>query len=137
MRLCNRGWSKQCGEIVTVDIINIVNTIWDCKNQARFHDKKVKFQNAINRICANISILLVILPSLWLRSMQKFQLLKAFSIKVHPPNAPQIKEVYWYPLKAYWIKCDTDGIALGCLQLAACGDLFRDSSATTYSRLLR
>jgi hypothetical protein len=58
--------------------------------------------------------------------MQEFQLLKAFSIKVIPPNVPRIKEVYWYPPKACWVKCNIDGTALVCPGLAACGGIFRD-----------
>ncbi|MCI10048.1 putative ribonuclease H protein, partial [Trifolium medium] len=50
---------------------------------------------------------------------------------VHPPNAPKIKEVNWYPPKAYWIKCNTNGDALGCPGLATYGGIFRDSSAAT------
>jgi hypothetical protein len=36
-----------------------------------------------------------------------------------------------YPPKAYWIKCNTDGATQGCPRLAACGGIFRDSSAAT------
>jgi hypothetical protein len=45
---------------------------------------------------------------------------------VHIPNTPRIKEVYWYPPKAYSIKCNIDGAALGCPKLAACGGIFID-----------
>jgi hypothetical protein len=101
MRLCNRGWSKPCGEVVTAGIIHIVDTIWYCRNQVRFHGKQVKFQTAINCICANVYITGTFTKSPALESMQEFQLLKAFSIKVIPHNAPRIKEVYWYPPRAF------------------------------------
>ncbi|MCI71560.1 ribonuclease H, partial [Trifolium medium] len=37
----------------------------------------------------------------------------------------------WNHPKASWIKCNTDGAALGCPGVAACGGIFRDCSTPT------
>jgi hypothetical protein len=37
-----------------------------------------------------------------------------------------IKEIYWYPPKASWIRRNIDDIALGCPDMATCGGIFRD-----------
>lgn len=44
-----------------------------------------------------------------------------------------IKEVYWHPNKAYWIKCNTSGIALGSPRVDACAGIFHDSYETIIS----
>jgi hypothetical protein len=69
------------------------------------------FQSAINHICVNVSITGNFTKSSAPVSMQEFQIMKVFSIKLHPPNVPRIMEVYWYSPNAYGIKCNTDGIA--------------------------
>jgi hypothetical protein len=40
-----------------------------------------------------------------------------------------IKEIYWYPPKACGIKCNIDGAAFECPDVAACGGIFCDCSA--------
>ncbi|CAJ2660415.1 unnamed protein product [Trifolium pratense] len=62
--------------------------------------------------------------------MQEFVILKAFNVNVHHPNAPVIKEVWWHPPLYNWVKCNTDGSALGNPGIASCGGLFRDYTAT-------
>jgi hypothetical protein len=51
------------------------------------------FQSAINHICANVSITGNFTKSSAPVSMQEFQIMKVFSINLHPPNAPRIMEV--------------------------------------------
>ncbi|GAU40207.1 hypothetical protein TSUD_397340 [Trifolium subterraneum] len=62
--------------------------------------------------------------------MQEFLILKAFNVNVHLPKASAIKEVLWQPPLYNWVKCNTDGPALGRPGLASCGALFRDYTAT-------
>ncbi|MCI35140.1 hypothetical protein A2U01_0056361, partial [Trifolium medium] len=52
--------------------------------------------------------------------MVDFRIIKAFNVKIHPPNAPSIKEVVWLPLIASWVKCNTDGAACGSPGQASC-----------------
>lgn len=56
INLCNRGWSQQYIEVVLAFIINIIDTIWHCRNQAWFNDNKIKFQIVVNHMCASIVI---------------------------------------------------------------------------------
>jgi hypothetical protein len=51
------------------------------------------FQSAINHICVNVSITGNFTKSSAPVSMQEFQIMKVFSINLHPPNAPRIMEV--------------------------------------------
>jgi hypothetical protein len=82
--LCDRGWSKQRSEVVLASIINIVDTIWYCHNQARFHNKIVNFHTMVNCIYVSVNITGNILKSTDSSCSHEFQILKAFSIKVHP-----------------------------------------------------
>jgi len=52
--------------------------------------------------------------------------LKAFKVNTHHPNAPKITEVIWSPPILNWIKCNTDGAALGSPGQAACAGIFRN-----------
>jgi len=56
--------------------------------------------------------------------MSDFQILKKFSISIHPPRAPQIKEVIWNPPLPTWTKGNTDGSANSLS--SACGIIFRN-----------
>lgn len=50
-------------------------------------------------------------------------------INGHPSNCPSIIQVVWNPPLCGWVKCNSDGAALGCPGVAACGGIFRDSRA--------
>ncbi|MCH90106.1 ribonuclease H protein, partial [Trifolium medium] len=62
-------------------------------------------------------------------SLVEFRILKAFNVLLHPPNAPSIKEVFWSPPIANWVKCNTDGAAIGIPGQASCAGVFRDQNA--------
>jgi ribonuclease HI len=53
--------------------------------------------------------------------------LKFFKVDVHQKVAHKIIEVFWQPPLCNWLKCNTDGIALGSPGQAACVGLFRNS----------
>lgn len=61
--------------------------------------------------------------------VSKLVIMRSLGIQGHPPKASIIKQVIWYPPICYFIKCNTDGAAKGCPGPAACGGIFRDSSA--------
>lgn len=63
-------------------------------------------------------------------SIKEFQILKSFAIDGHVPKAPCIIQVDWNPPMRSWMKCNTDGAAIGCPRIAACRGIFRDSRAT-------
>jgi ribonuclease HI len=58
------------------------------------------------------------------RSIRDFSIIKYFNINIHPPKAPQIKEVIWCPPSLGWIKCNTDGVASSVT--SSCGGIFRN-----------
>ncbi|PNY07664.1 hypothetical protein L195_g004166 [Trifolium pratense] len=65
-------------------------------------------------------------------SILEFQILKFFIIKVHPPNDSKIKEVFRYPPKANWIKCNTNRAAISSSGPAASGGILRDTFAAFF-----
>jgi hypothetical protein len=38
--ICDRGWGPQCRIVIVAAIINILNSIWLCRNQNRFNNVK-------------------------------------------------------------------------------------------------
>lgn len=60
--------------------------------------------------------------------MHKFVIVKVFSVFIHAPKAPQIKEAMWHPPIISWIKCNIDRTKKDCLGSANCGKIFRDDS---------
>ncbi|GAU49757.1 hypothetical protein TSUD_301830 [Trifolium subterraneum] len=55
----------------------------------------------------------------WLASVLDFNILKKFNVTIHPPKAPDIKEVIWHPPIGLWLKCNTDGASNNLT--ASCG----------------
>lgn len=55
-----------------------------------------------------------------------FQILKSLNIKANPKKPPDIVAVKWHPPLSDWIKLNTDGLALGNLDVAAIGGIFRN-----------
>lgn len=53
--------------------------------------------------------------------------LQSLHLIVHPKKAPSILEVHWKTPSPGWIKCNTDGNALGAPGSATCGGVFRNS----------
>ncbi|PNX86848.1 ribonuclease H [Trifolium pratense] len=52
---------------------------------------------------------------------------KQFNISIHPPKAPDIKEVIWRPPYVTLVKCNSDGAST--LTSLACGGIFRNHNA--------
>lgn len=55
-------------------------------------------------------------------------ILQKFSISPNLSKAPAFIEVIWKAPSFNWIKCNTDGSALGTPGVEACGGIFRDKS---------
>lgn len=53
--------------------------------------------------------------------------LRSLHLNGHPKKAPTILQVQWQKPPPGWIKCNTDGSALGAPGLATCGGVFRNS----------
>ncbi|PNY17703.1 ribonuclease H [Trifolium pratense] len=97
------NWTPQCSIVIKSAMINILNAICSLTGNRT----KLVYRS----------------------SMQDFMILKAFKVHLHPPKAPTIKDIIWQPPTHFWVKCNSDGAALGAPGLASCGGLFRNSSA--------
>jgi ribonuclease HI len=122
--LCDRSWQPQCKVVILASLVNIISTIWYVRNQIRFQNKIIPWENAIALISANVSLSGNLTCHTYHSSMRDFSILKKFSITLHPPKAPSIKEVLWAPPPLGWLKCNTDG-ALNATA-ASCGGVFRN-----------
>jgi hypothetical protein len=64
-------------------------------------------------------------------SMTDFMILKKFSVEIHPPRAPLIKEVMWLTPTPNWIKCNIDGASTP--SSSSFGGIFRNHQAELIS----
>jgi hypothetical protein len=60
-------------------------------------------------------------------SISSFNILKKFNVTIHPPKAPDIKEVIWHPPISLWVKCNTDGTSNNLTSF--CGGIFRNRNS--------
>jgi ribonuclease HI len=123
-KLCDRGWNAQRKLVIKATIVNIINMIWLARNNMRFNNKKTTWHSAIALICSNVALSGNKTKLLASRSIRDFSIIKYFNINIHPPKAPQIKEVIWCPPSSGWIKCNTDGAASSVT--SSCGGIFRN-----------
>ncbi|KAK2429733.1 hypothetical protein QL285_028147 [Trifolium repens] len=128
-RLCEMNWSPQSKVTLIAAIINLLNTLWFVRNQARFHDKLISWRSAISLVIANTSLTGNHTKKLSSNSIRDFTFLKQFRISIHHPRAPVLKEVLWQPPLLNWYKCNVDGASQGNPGNASCGGIFRDSAA--------
>ena len=107
----------QCKIAVTAAFVNLLNTVWFARNEARFNNKHITYHSAISRIIASTSLSGNNTNKTSNKSVR--DVLKAFRISIHHPRAPTITEVLW-------TKCNTDGASLGNPGTSSCGGIFRD-----------
>jgi ribonuclease HI len=125
--ICDRSWQPQCKIVIQAALINIISTIWYVRNQMRFNNKILPWENAVSLIVANVALSGNLTKLTYHSSMRDFAVLKKFNVTLHPPRAPTIKEVIWSPPPLDWLKCNTDG-AFNSVS-AACGGVFRNHQA--------
>jgi ribonuclease HI len=111
---------------ITADIINLLNTIWSVRNQARFGNKIITWKSAIFMIIANTLLSGNNTCKHSSNSTRDFSFLKMFRITIHHPKPPSLKEVYWQPPLLNWYKCNIDGASCGNLGNASCAGIFRN-----------
>jgi ribonuclease HI len=128
-KLVDRNWSPQCKVVIKASLINIFSTIWFVKNQARFNDKLIPWRTAINLVISSVALSGNLSRVFGHCPIQDFSILKHFNIKVHPPNAPTIKEVLWSPPPFSRIKYNTDGSSISNQMQSSCGGIFRNNMA--------
>ncbi|WJX14219.1 hypothetical protein P8452_04514 [Trifolium repens] len=128
-KLCDLNWSPQAKITVTAAIINLLNTIWLARNQARFTDTLITWRAAISLIITNTSLTGNNTKKISSNSIRDFSFLKLFRISIHHSRAPVLKEVLWQPPLLNWYKCNIDGASTGNPGNAACGGVFRDHAS--------
>lgn len=130
--ICNRGWIPQCKLVITSAIITIINVIWFCINNQRFKNLKITRTAVIAMITAQVSLSGNLTKLATGPAISDFLVLKAFKVETHHPRAPRIVEVIWPPPIHNWVKCNTDGAALGNPGLGACAGIFRNNLGENY-----
>ncbi|XP_019431188.1 PREDICTED: uncharacterized protein LOC109338411 [Lupinus angustifolius] len=126
LALCNRQWSPQVHHVLAASMVHIINTIWFCRNQDRFQDKKINFNSAISRIKLAIALSGNQSKLIASNSMRDFNILRSLNVAINYSKAPKIVEVCWYPPLHDRIKINSDGAAMGSPGSAAGGALFRN-----------
>lgn len=128
IQVSQRKWSPLCKIAILSAVINSLNTIWFCRNQMRFVDKKINFKSTINLIISGTAMTGKNSNCAANSTISDFILLKAFSVKINYGNAPKIKEVIWQPLVFNWIKWNIDGASIGNPGPSSCGGIFRNNN---------
>jgi ribonuclease HI len=128
-KLCDLNWSPQSKVTITVAIINLLNSIWYARNQARFNNKIASWRSAISLIISNTSLSGNCTSKFSSNSLRDFSFLKTFRISIHHPKTPILKEVCWQPPLLNWFKCNIDGASNGNPGNSSCGGIFRDHEA--------
>jgi len=108
-KISDRIWTPQCKIVIIACLVNILNTIWYTRNQARFQNKNIDRKVAINMIISSTAFSGNSTLKTSAVDMTEFRILKALKINIHPPRAPTIKEVLWHPPISNWLKVNTDG----------------------------
>jgi ribonuclease HI len=128
-KLCDNNWAAQSKVTLTAAIVNLLNTIWFARNQARFSNTHLSWRNAIARVMASTSLTGSHTLKTSSNSIRDFNFLKAFQVSIHPPRPSILREVIWCPPMFNWLKCNIDGASCGNPGNAACGGVFRNHAA--------
>jgi ribonuclease HI len=128
-KIADLNWSPQCRVTIIAAIVNLLNTLWLVRNQARFNNKLIDWKSAISLIIAGTALSGNITRKPSSNSIRDFSLLKLFRITIHHPNVPILKEILWHPPLFHWYKCNTDGASNGNPGPASCGGVFRDHNS--------
>ncbi|GAU32064.1 hypothetical protein TSUD_214200 [Trifolium subterraneum] len=128
-KLCDMNWSPQCKITITAALVNLINSLWYARNQARFHNNHINCKSVITMIIANTSLSGNNSKKVSSNSIRDFTILKKFNVSTHHSTNTVIKEVLWQPPLINWLKCNIDGAAKGNPGLASCGGIFRNHEA--------
>jgi len=106
-------------------VINVINSIWFSRNQAKFN-KKNDWKSIVIRIQTLVTLTGNYTKLTASSSMRDFEIIKKFNININPPKAHTIKEIIWHPPILNWIICNTDGAFIS--SASSCGGIFRTSN---------
>ncbi|GAU31934.1 hypothetical protein TSUD_288680 [Trifolium subterraneum] len=125
-KLCDLNWSPQYKITINAAIVNLINTLWLARNQARFNNKFIPWRSAISLIIANTALTGNNTCKSSSNSIRDFTFLKMFSITIHHPKTPVLRKIIWMPPLLNWFKCNTYGASSGNPGNVSCGGVFRD-----------
>ncbi|GAU36565.1 hypothetical protein TSUD_277710 [Trifolium subterraneum] len=103
------GTLIQCEIAIIAAMVNLLNTIWHVRNQARFSNKRITWKLAISMIIVDTTMFGNNTSKVSSNSIRDFTVLKHFKINIHNPRVPVLKEIVWHPHLPNWIKCNIDG----------------------------
>lgn len=113
--------------VVQACIVNIISAIWFERNQVRFQDKIIHWKIILNNIISLVYLSGSNTSKAASPNMREFSILKYFRVPIHPPKAPQIKEVIWFPPIFNWIKVNIDGASTKNPINASASGIFRNN----------
>jgi hypothetical protein len=125
-KIADLNWSPQCQVTITASIVNLLNTLWLVRNQARYNNKLIDWKSAISLIIADTALSGNNTSKPSSNSIRDFSLLKLFRITILHSSVPVLKEILWHPPLFHWYKCNTDEASNGNPGPASCGGVFRD-----------
>jgi ribonuclease HI len=128
-RLCDSHWSPQGKVTLTAALINLINTLWFVRNQARFSNVHIPWKQAVSLITAATYLSGHNTLKTSTNSIRDFSFMKQFRISLHPSHPTTLREVLWLPPMTNWIKCNIDGASCGNPGNASCGGVFRNNEA--------
>lgn len=107
--------------------INILWYIWSSRNRYLFENIRPSIWKITASLWADIQETNKLPIGHMFNSQEDLLCLHALHIIGHPKKAPRILEVHWNLPPPGWIKCNSDGSALGAPGMSTCGGVFRNS----------
>jgi len=96
-KIVDKSWSPQCKILITATLINVLNTIWYVRNQARFNHRMIPWKLAVSMIIASSSLFGNSTSKTLNNSIRDFTILKTIFCNIHQPKPQVIKGVLWHP----------------------------------------
>lgn len=112
--------SKQCSVVLKEAVIYILYFVWEARNWYRFKRIAPSLRVSIQKITSHLYLTGLNTYAASSSSLVCFRILKLFNIKILPPDAPRIIELFWQPPLIAWLKCNCDGaftpnsVSMGC-----------------------
>ncbi|XP_058761870.1 uncharacterized protein LOC131635273 [Vicia villosa] len=98
-------------------------------NKARFEDKIWSWKTCTSAVSAHAKLVGNNSKKASNSDINNFNFLKKFDINLNPRRQLATLEIYWSPPLDGWIKCNTDGVAIGNPSVDAYGGIFRNHLA--------
>lgn len=106
--------------------INIIWYIWNARNKFIFENIRPSSWFITASLWADLQETNKLSIGHMYNSQDDLICLHSLHLRGHPKKSPRIVELQWMLPPPGWVKCNTDGSALGTLGLAKCGGVFRN-----------